>query len=241
LGKNMGRERVSERGAVFLLGGGDALEAASRRFVSAAGGATARIEILLQGGDQWEQYLPGYVEPLTRHGAQHWHVTVPDESGVLDLGCAERSLREATGILIGGGDTLRYQQLYAGDPVGGLIRERHRKGVPVAGVSAGALLALENCVIFPEGSAEPSTRIEPGLGLLAGVVVGVHFTEWGRLPHVLEAMATTRTRDALGIDESAAAVFEDGVLRCALGGPLHRLVMRDFDARTYDASELLPN
>ncbi len=237
----MGREHTSHRGTVFLLGGEDALDAASHQFVLAAGGTTARIEILLHGGDQWQQCVPRYVEPLTRHGVSHWHVTVPDGSGALDATSTERSLREATGILIGGGDTLRYQQLYTAEPAGGLIRERHEAGVPVAGMSAGALLALENCVIFPEGSAETGIRIEPGLGLLRGIVVGVHFTEWGGLPRVLDAMVATQTREALGLDESAVAVFEDGVLRCALGGPVHRLVMRDFDARSYDVSELPPN
>jgi cyanophycinase len=84
------------------------------------------------------------------HDFESYDSIAPDEQGVLDLDAVSAKLREATGIFIGGGHTPTYHQLYVTEPIRGMIQERYREGVPVAGVSAGALIALQVCVLFPE-------------------------------------------------------------------------------------------
>jgi cyanophycinase-like exopeptidase len=64
----------------------------------------------------------------------------------------------ATGIFIGGGHTPTYHRLYATEPVRGVIRERYEERIPVAGVSAGALIALDPCVLTPDETGEATNR-----------------------------------------------------------------------------------
>ncbi len=210
---------------LFLLGGGHgALEAVQPAFLRAAG-PDPRLVLLLQGGPRWERYLPLYTNPWVRRGIRRYRVIVPDADGTLDLERAARALREATGIFIGGGHTGLYQKHYATEPLGSLIRTRYRQGVPVAGLSAGAILASSLAWLLPEES--PSGRIEviPGLGLIQDLIVAPHFSEWNALPDLLEAMRRSRVSQGLGIDEEAVVVFENERVQEVYGGSAYRVVL----------------
>lgn len=130
----------------------------NREFVQAAG-PNPVFALLLQGGPQWESYLPQYVQPRLRQGIQQYHIIVPNEDGVLDIEDTIAKLRETTGIFIGGGNTRIYQALYATEPMGTMIRERYRQGVPVVGLSAGAILASDVSWLLPEESASGTVEI----------------------------------------------------------------------------------
>jgi len=153
-------------------------------------------------------------------------VIAPDADGSLDLERAARALREATGIFIGGGNTRT-------PPSPSLIRARYRQGVPVAGLSAGAILASSLAWLLPEES--PSGRIEviPGLGLIQGMIVAPHFSEWNALPDLLEAMRRSRVPQGLGIDEDAVVVFENERIREVYGGSAYRVALADPDAAAH--------
>jgi cyanophycinase len=222
---------------LFLLGGSAAFEAAADEFVSAAGGRDATIALLLQGGSHWEKYVPDYVQPWTRRGVPRYYPVVPDENGTLDWDAVFSRIQAATGIFIGGGHTPTYQRLYATEPVRSLLRESYDRGVPIAGCSAGALVAPQICTLLPDETDDGSLKIEVGLGLVSNLIVGVHFTEHNALPDVLAAMAQTQTKTGWGIDESACAVFEDGQFKQALGRTVYEIAMTDFTTRTYRVTE----
>ena len=221
------------RKLLFLLGGDAAFEVAAQEFVPAAGGRDAQIVLLLQGGQGWEKYVPRYVEPWLKLGIAGYRVIVPDEDGKLDLPTATATLHWATGIFIGGGHTPTYHRLYAAEPIRSAIREHYGKGVPIAGMSAGALIAPEICVLQDEEESEGPFRIEDGLGLVKEMLVGVHFSERNALPILLEAMAETQVRTGWGIDEPACAVFEDGRFKGALGQSVHEIIMTNFETKAY--------
>lgn len=221
------------RELLFSLGGDAAFEVTAWEFVPSAGGRGAQIALLLQGGREWERYVPRYVEPWLKLGIAGYRVIVPDEGGKLNLERATATLRWATGIFIGGGHTPTYHRLYAMEPIRSVICERYDEGVPIAGMSAGALIAPEICVLQDEDSSEGTFRIEDGLGLMKEALVGVHFSERNALPTLLEAMSKTRTKTGWGIDEPACAVFENGRFKGALGRPVHEIVMTDFETKAY--------
>jgi cyanophycinase len=221
------------RRLLFLIGGSGAYDAVAEAFIPAAGGADSKIAVLLQSDEGWAKHRPEYVQPWTRRGVSQCYPIVPDEDGTLDLEAASATLRDATGIFIGGGHTPTYHRLYATGPIRSVIRERYHDNVPVAGVSAGALIALENCVLTPDETGDARLNIVAGWGLVSDLIIGVHFTERNDLPNVLAAMAQTRTKTALGIDEPACAVFEDGQFKGTLGQSVYEIVMSDFDAQTY--------
>jgi cyanophycinase len=114
-----------------------------------------------------------------------------------------------------------------------MIRERHQSGIPVAGCSAGALVALEHCVLAPNETDDSSVRVLDGLGLASGFVIGVHFTEQNRLPHVVRAMVHTQTETGWGLDEPTCAVFENGQFKGVLGQPVYEIEMTDFETKAY--------
>ena len=66
---------------------------------------------------------------------------------------------------------------------------------------------------------------------------GVHYTEQNALPDMIEAMALTRTRRGLGIDDAACAVFDHGQFAGALGQSLYEVEMQDFGQRLYTCTE----
>jgi cyanophycinase len=225
------------RRLLFLLGDSASFDVVAEEFVPAAGGRNATIALLMQGGHGWEKWVPEYTEPWIRRGASRYEPIVPDENGALNVVAVAARLREATGIFIGGGHTPTYHQLYATEPIRSILRESYHKGIPIAGMSAGALIAPDICVLPPDETDDGSLQIVDGLGLVSDVIVGVHFTEWNALPSVLEAMARTQTRTGWGIDEPACAVFEDGAFKGTLGRSVYEMVMTDFEARTYRVVE----
>jgi cyanophycinase len=225
---------MNVRTLLFLLGGGsDIFDVVAEEFVPAAGGSDSTIALLLAGGQGWEDHVPQYTQPWIRRGVTKRYTIVPGKNGALDLDTALARLCESTGIFIGGGDTLAYHRLYATDPIRSMISRRYREGVPIAGLSAGALIAPEVCAIPPEDTGDRRVRIVPGLGLVSGIILGVHFTEWNTLPHMIEAMVETRTATGLGIDEAACVVLENGELKRVLGQSAYEIELTDSGAQTH--------
>lgn len=222
---------------LYLLGGSAAFDVVAEEFVPAAGGHEATIALLLQGGSGWEKYVPDYTGPWTRRGVAHYQVVVPDKSGAWDIDRVAAKLGEATGIFIGGGHTPTYRQLYATEPLRSIIRERYWAGIPVAGVSAGAFITLEDCVLDADELGEDSLRIEAGLGLIANLVIEVHFTEQDRLSNLVAAMIRLRARTGWGIDELACVVLEDEKVTRVLGRSVYKVEMIDPAAKTYTVAE----
>ena len=213
------------RQTVFLCGDQPGTEASAGAFVAAAGGAGRTITLLLQGGPDWQRYVPRYAEPWAAHGAS-CAVIVPGPDGMLDLDQTAATLRAADAIFIGGGHTRTYHRLYTTPPVRDLIRAAHARGVPVGGVSAGALLLPEVCVTTYRGADDPHWQ-GAGIGLLHDLLVGVHFSEWQGEAGLVAMQRVTAIQTAWGIDAGACAVFEDGRFSHVLAahGVVHELTL----------------
>jgi len=221
----------------FLLGGSDAYEAMADEFLAAAGGRAARIALLLPDGERLSQRLEHYCEPWTRRGVSAVLPVFPEANGMLNLNHTREILQAATGIFAGGGDTPVYHRLYAGGRQRALIRRRCEQGVPFAGVSAGAMLAMQRCVFLAVETPERTLQVVPGLGLVSELVIGVHYTEQNALPEMIEAMAQTHTRQGLGIDDGACAVFDADRFAGVLGRTVYEIEMQDFERRAYTTAE----
>jgi cyanophycinase len=218
---------------LFLLGGSLAYEAVADEFVAASGGRNARIAILVQNATGWEKHRAEIISPWIERGMTDYAPILPDENGILDSEAASAELRNATGIFIGGGHTPTYHRLFATEPLGSVICKRYQDGIPVAGVSAGALISVKVCQLTPDETGYDRLKIVQGLGLAQGFVIGVHFTEWNRLPEVLGVMSKTKTRIGFGIDEPACVVCEEGRFARVLGRSVFQIEMMDFEQELY--------
>lgn len=220
---------------LFLLGGSPAYDIAASDFVAAAGEQVA-IAALVQTNAGWQEHGVEITQPWQQRGVSRIMPVAPEDDGNLNIENATRILQQATGIFIGGGHTPTYHRLFVLPPLGPIIQQRYWQGVPVAGVSAGALVALEICPLTSDETGGDCLAIVPGLELARGFVIGVHFTERNALPEVLEVMAQTRTPIGYGIDEPACIVCENGRLTRTLGKSVHQIEMLDFDTRSYHVS-----
>ncbi|MCI0476149.1 MAG: Type 1 glutamine amidotransferase-like domain-containing protein [Anaerolineales bacterium] len=221
---------------LFLLGGSAAFDVAANEFVPASGGRNARIALLLQGGRDWQKYVPEYTRAWKSRGVSRYDVIVPDDAGRLNSDDVAAKLANATGIFIGGGHTATYRRLYATEPVRAVLRERYARGIPIAGCSAGALIAPRVCAFHP-GEEESGARVAEGLGLLDDLLVGVHFAAENALQHLLDAMVSARVRRAWGIDDGACVVLENEKFTRVLGRAAYEIVMTDFSNRLYHSLE----
>ena len=200
--------------SLFLLGGAGALAATAPEWLARTGGEAARL-VVLSCGAGCRKYMPVYTD--------HWPAQFvgPDENGVLDVAQATALISGATGIFVAGGETELYHSLYGVGPLRELIRARYAAGVAYAGLSAGALLAMDTCVLYPP-DVEGIARL-PGLGLLPDTLVGVHFTEQGGLDAFLPVVRRVVTTNIWGIDDDACLLFENEVLSRSLGGDVYEL------------------
>jgi cyanophycinase len=221
---------------LFLLGGSAAFDVTADEFVATAGGHDARIVLLLQGGVNWQKYVPDYVRPWTQRSVSCYEVIVPDVIGNLNLNDVAAKLASATGIFIGGGHTATYRRLYATEPVRSVLHQRYANGIPIAGCSAGALIAPEICAYHP-GEDDDGKFVAKGMGLISGFIVGAHLTSQNILPNLLTVMAMTHTENAWGIDDGACVVFENEQFNRVLGQAAYQIEMTNFENNTYHITE----
>jgi cyanophycinase len=207
---------MTER-SLFLLGGAGALAAMSPDWLARTGEDAARL-VVLACGSGWTNYRHTYT--------QHWPAQFvgPDDNGVLDLEQASTLISGATGLFVAGGDTELYHSLYGAGPLRELIRSRYAAGIPYAGLSAGTLLAVDTCVLYPPDAAD--IALLPGLGLLPDTLVGVHFSEAGGASAFEPVMEEVPASHIWGIDDDACAVFENEEFVGKLGGAVYRLGSR---------------
>jgi cyanophycinase len=223
---------------LYLLGGSPAYSVYANDFVKASGGPDAKIAALVQTRAGWEKHKSEIITPWQDRGITQYEVIVPNEAGLINVEEAITILKRATGVFIGGGHTPTYHQLFATEPIRAVIREQYAKGVPVAGISAGALIAMEKCQLTPDETGKERLQVVEGLNLANGFVIGVHFTEWDAFSDVLDTMKATHAQIGIGIDEPACVMCENGKIVKVLGKSVYRIEMTDFSKMSYAKTKL---
>jgi cyanophycinase len=137
-------------------------------------------------------------------------------------------LHKATGVFFTGGDQARLEVL-VGSRTNQLLHDQLAVGaVVIAGTSAGATALGETMILGGTGGTGGSggrppgpardrdgaviagLRTAPGLGLLPGVIVDMHFAERQRLPRLVAAVLRQPSLVGLGIDEDTAVLTGPG-------------------------------
>jgi cyanophycinase len=117
-----------------------------------------------------------------------------------------------TGIFMTGGNQLKLSAVVNGTAFGEAIRAAHRRGVTVAGTSAGASIQSSHMVAFGSGGATPKqrmTQLAAGLGLLQDCVIDQHFEQRNRYGRLLMIVAQSPSLLGIGVDEDTAAVVTE--------------------------------
>ncbi|HEX4897259.1 MAG TPA: cyanophycinase [Candidatus Limnocylindrales bacterium] len=199
-------------GTVIVIGGAEDKirdRIILNRFVSLAGGDEAIVVVISTasalGHETGERYRTIFAELGVRE-ARPLHAMTRAQANDETFA---RSLRDATGIFLTGGNQLRLSSTLGGTRLAEAVLERFRDGAVIAGTSAGASAMSSHMIAFGASGATPKHRmaaIAAGLGVLPGVIVDQHFQQRNRLGRLLSLIAQNPSLLGLGVDEDTAGV-----------------------------------
>jgi cyanophycinase len=181
------------------------------RFVSLAGGPGAHVVVVSTASSLGEEATNLYREIFQQAGAGRVSGLRPLTREEADEPAAAARIDEATGIFLTGGNQLRLSLVVGGTALGDALLRANRRGVVVAGTSAGASAVSTHMVAFGASGATPKHRmvqISAGLGLLEGIVVDQHFEQRTRLGRLLAVVAQSPSLLGVGLDEDTAAIVD---------------------------------
>jgi len=201
------------RGYIVPIGGAEDKvrdPAILRRFVRICGGADAVLAVVPTASE-----LPDtgdrYVEVFNEIGVRRVHVLPFENRADTERDDWLRTLEEADGVFLTGGNQLRLSTTIGGSPVANMLRDRNRRGQHIAGTSAGAAFLSEHMIAFGAEGSTPRADIvtlAPGLGLTHSVIIDQHFRQRDRLGRLLTALAYNPRPVGIGLDEDTAAFID---------------------------------
>ena len=199
-------------GTVIVIGGAEDKvreRVILARFVKLAGGHDARIAVISTASSLGPLAGEMYRRVFGELGAAEVHPIHTTTRAQCSDPIAVRTVREATGIFLTGGNQLRLSSTIGGTPLAQAITRRHREGAVVAGTSAGASAMSTHMVAFGASGATPKQRMvqmAAGLGILPGVIIDQHFEQRNRLGRLLAIIASNPSLLGIGVDEDTAGV-----------------------------------
>ncbi|WP_407271994.1 Type 1 glutamine amidotransferase-like domain-containing protein [Radiobacillus sp. PE A8.2] len=201
-----------ENNHLFLLGGNPSQPEAMQAFVKQAGGNKAKIALLLVYRPGWEAYLPRYTKLWIENGVDPDNISViiPEPDGYLSMEKAVKTLRNATGIFIGGGHTKTYHFYYTNEILKSMITSQYTNGVPIAGCSAGALILPTQVLLSPSDTDNGKAWLGEGIGLVDNVLISVHYSKWNDAANLELGLLSHDVPIGYGIDDDATLVVKDG-------------------------------
>lgn len=210
------------------------------RFVELSGGDRARITLVTTATVSPDEVHAEYERVFRKLGVENTAELRLRGRADADSDQAEAVLRDATGVFFSGGDQSRIRAL-VGSRTNEILSERLGDGLVIAGTSAGAT-ALAGTMILGGKRADVSAaavRTAPGLGLLSGMLIDMHFAERGRLPRLLAAVALAPDHIGVGIDENTA-ILVDGPRFEVLGSGVATVVDPDRSTVVHPAGDFDP-
>jgi cyanophycinase len=201
-----------ETGSLLVIGGNEDKQGECvilRKFVAMAGGREARIALVTTATEHPHQAGEEYRSILTELGAASVGVVAVASRRAANDRHQDEAFASCTGIFFTGGDQLRLTSILGGSEVDAAIRRAFRRGVVIAGTSAGASVMSDTMIVDGSSSATPkkdTLSMAHGMGLLAEVVIDQHFAQRGRINRLLAAVAQNPHILGVGIDEDTALV-----------------------------------
>jgi cyanophycinase len=182
-----------------------------RRFVELAGGRAAELIVIATASAEPAVLEAEYATLFTRLGAGRVRALRLENRAQANEPAVVQALATATGVFFTGGDQLRITTVLGGTLADSALQTLVQSGtIVLGGTSAGAAMMAGTMIIGGDGPGvtRDSVRTGPGLELLPGVLIDMHFAERGRLNRLLSAVALYPHELGLGIDEDTAILAE---------------------------------
>jgi cyanophycinase len=193
----------SQEPRLFIIGG--AADKCYTEFLRLAGGKHAHIVVLSHASSQPRQSGDDVKMTLERLGATNVKVMTPRSTGGIGA--------DVDAIFMAGGDQSRLVRLLDKQGLSEQVRDALRRGVLVAGTSAGAAACAP--IMIEGGMSDGVLRrdsllLGKGLSLIPNAVVDTHFAERGRFNRLRAALATLAGTVGIGLDQDTAVFIRGG-------------------------------
>lgn len=134
-------------------------------------------------------------------------------------------MQKASLVFFTGGDQLRITSILGGTPLYSTMKRRHSEDCVFVGTSAGASVMSDIMIVtgLDDESAKKCTlKMAPGLGLITGVLIDMHFAQRGRVGRLLVGVAENPEVLGIGIDEDTSIIVNrENVLRVLGSGAVY--------------------
>jgi len=161
---------------IILIGGGEITKretlAIDKEFIRLSGGKKAVIGFFPTAADDSEGYMKTFTSYIKTLGCQN---VVPAKLSKSTPEESTKLIRKMSGIYLGGGATKTLIRIFKEKGTNREIKKALRRGVVLAGMSAGALAACDY-YIDPDTETEKQ-EIEEGLGFQHKVLCVVHYQQ----------------------------------------------------------------
>jgi len=214
------------------------------RFVTLAGGPAARILVISTASSLGDEATDLYASLFHQLGAAEVTSVRPMTREEANGTRVADELKNVTGVFLTGGNQLRLSTVVGGTKLGRALVEGHKRGLVVAGTSAGASAIASHMVAFGASGATPKqrmTQMSAGLGLLPGVVIDQHFEQRNRIGRLIALVAQSPSLLGIGLDEDTAAVVSpSGMLEVIGKGSVTILDPARLQTDAYEAKRHRP-
>ena len=182
-----------------------------KEFIRRAGGAKARIVVLPQASGLANTGRE-YCQAFQNLGVKQEPVSLEFRARAqADNPHHLEALENATGIFIAGGTQMRITTILGGTKFESALLSAYKRGVVVAGTSAGAAVMSRVMLAYGKSGATPRERIaqfSPGLGFTDRIIFDQHFRQRDRLGRLAYAISMHPGLLGVGVDENTCAIVE---------------------------------
>jgi cyanophycinase len=215
------------KGKLIIIGGGEQKQDGGREILNevAKSAIDGKLLVLLTVATQEPEETAGrYMKVFRQLGVQK--IEMLDIRNRDDAHALKKvdKIRRAAALFMTGGDQLRLTSQLGDSRVFQTILERRKKGLLIAGTSAGAAAMSETMILSGDGDKSQeisSMGLAPGLGLVSGLVIDSHFAERGRFGRLLGAVTQNPKNLGIGIDENTAIVLHRREFRVIGSGAVY--------------------
>ncbi|MFN0207004.1 MAG: cyanophycinase [Planctomycetota bacterium] len=215
-------------GGIVAIGGGTLPDRIYKKILALSGRKEPRVLILPLATSEPEASGVKAANRFRECGAthvdwKHFKREQAEDNNILD------PIRNANIIYFPGGDQKRILEIVKNTSAESAIRDVLSKGGVVGGTSAGcevlgdlSLTGKSRLDLAVLGASE----VEPGLGLMNGVLFDQHFLRRGRFVRLVSGTLDNEKKIGIGVDESTAVLLANGSRNIEIVGDRQVIIIR---------------
>lgn len=201
------------------------------------------IGIVTTASELGNTVFDGYRDVFARLGLQEIFSLDIQTRSQAESREVEHLMRRASAVFFAGGDQLRITSCLGGTRFHRALIDEHRRGLVVAGTSAGASMMSHTMIVAGDAEESPTRNtvtMATGMGLWIGAVIDQHFSQRGRIGRLLSALAQNPDDLGVGLDEDTAIEVWLDRNRFNVLGSQTVTILDGHSIRQTNASELSP-